>query len=165
MKKSLIIAIIAIIILVPFLWYLAYPLFIDKTVNEELLINPNNQDEQIQNDEVQEEIVQSLLKYQGEFMGADSFHKVKGSAKILKIDNKNYLSLENFESTNGPDLKVYLSEDLNAESYVSLGDLKGNIGNQNYQIPNNTDLEKYQYVLIWCEQFSVLFGSAELKSN
>ena len=92
MKKSLIIAIIAIIILVPFLWYLASPLFIDKTVNEELLINPNNQDEQIQNDEVQEEIVQSLLKYQGEF-----------SSLKEKIDSPKYKNeRKNSSSSIGP---------------------------------------------------------------
>ena len=109
-------------VLVPLFWYLASPLFIDKTVNEELPAN----NQEIQNDEVELKIVKQEVKYQGNFIDADSFHKVKGSAKIVEIDNKNYLSLENFESTNGPDLKVYLSEDLNAESYVSLGDLKGN---------------------------------------
>jgi electron transfer DM13 len=73
-----------------------------------------------------------------------------------------YLRLENFKSTNGPDLHVYLATDEKASDYVILGKLKANIGNQNYEIPDGVDLAKYHEVLIWCKQFSVLFGSAEL---
>ncbi|NOJ28474.1 MAG: hypothetical protein DA330_10745, partial [Nitrososphaera sp.] len=40
--------------------------------------------------------------------------------------------------------------------------LKANIGNQNYEIPDGVDLEKYNTALVWCKQFSVLFGSADL---
>jgi len=65
-------------------------------------------------------------------------------------------------STNGPDLYVYLSTDKAASDFVNLGRLKGNMGNQNYEIPQGTDLDKYDTVLIWCKAFSVLFGSAEL---
>jgi hypothetical protein len=72
------------------------------------------------------------------------------------------LRLEEFKSTNGPDLYVYLSTDKQASDFVSLGRLKANIGNQNYDIPSGTDLSKYDTVLVWCKQFSVLFGSAEL---
>jgi hypothetical protein len=43
-----------------------------------------------------------------------------------------------------------------------LGKLKANNGNQNYNIPSQTDLTKYYTVIIWCRPFSVLFGSAEL---
>jgi len=163
MKKGSIILIIGIIILIPLMWYLASPLFIDKTVNEELPPSINNQNQQNpDNGNIQIIVTEQDIKYQGNFKDADSFHKVKGLAKVVNVDGIDYLSLENFESTNGPDLKVYLSEDLNANSFVSLGELKGNIGNQNYQIPDNTDIEKYKHALIWCEQFSVLFGSAEL---
>jgi len=48
---------------------------------------------------------------------------------------------------------------------VNLGRLKGNIGNQNYEIPTGTDLSKYNTVLIWCKAFSTLFGSAKLSSQ
>ncbi len=47
---------------------------------------------------------------------------------------------------------------------MSLGKLKANSGNQNYEIPDGADLSKYNTVLIWCQQFSVLFGSAKLAS-
>ena len=49
--------------------------------------------------------------------------------------------------------------------FVNLGDLKGNIGNQNYDIPEGTDLSKYDTVIIWCKAFSVFFGGAELTSG
>ena len=101
----------------------------------------------------------------GKFVGTgDGIHEVQGDARILEIgDNTNYLRLENFKSTNGPDLYVYLSTDEKASDFVSLGSLKGNIGNQNYKIPEGVDLSKYNKVLIWCKSFSVLFGSAELE--
>ena len=77
-------------------------------------------------------------------------------------DGSNVLRLENFRATNGPDLFVYLATDKGASEFVNLGVLKANIGNQNYDIPEGTDLEKYNNVLIWCRAFSLYFGSAEL---
>jgi hypothetical protein len=75
------------------------------------------------------------------------------------------LRLEDLVVTNGPDLYVYLSTDKSASDFMNLGRLKANIGNQNYLIPVGTDLSKYDTVLIWCRAFSVLFGSADLKSQ
>ena len=72
------------------------------------------------------------------------------------------MRLEGFSSTNGPDVYVYLSADRQARDYMSLGRLKGNIGDQNYDIPADADLSRYNYVLIWCQAFRVLFGSAGL---
>jgi hypothetical protein len=72
------------------------------------------------------------------------------------------LRLEDFKSTNGPDVHLYLSNNKQANDFIDLGRLKANIGNQNYQIPLDTDFNKYKYVLIWCQPFSVLFGSAQL---
>jgi hypothetical protein len=103
--------------------------------------------------------------YVGEFVGAnDGIHNAEGQLKVLKLnDSTNFLRLENFKATNGPDLYVYLSTDKSASDFVNLGRLKGNVGNQNYEIPEGTDLSKYPTVLIWCQAFSVLFGSAELE--
>lgn len=101
---------------------------------------------------------------EGTFIGVgDGIHNVDGIAKILTlVDGSKVLRLENFKSTNGPDLHVYLSTDKMASNFMDLGRLKGNIGNQNYQIPDDTDLSKYNNVLIWCKAFSVLFGNAQL---
>jgi len=100
----------------------------------------------------------------GSFVGMnDGIHNAEGMAKLVKLaDGKQLLRLEDFKATNGPDLYVYLATDGTAQDYVSLGELKANIGNQNYEIPEGTDLAKYNTALIWCKQFSVLFGSAEI---
>src|SRR5687767_10284433 len=100
----------------------------------------------------------------GNFIDAgDGFHKAKGIAKVIDLtDGRTFLRLENLETTNGPDLYVYLSTANDASDIVNLGRLKGNIGNQNYEIPIGTDLSKYDTVLIWCKAFSTLFGSAQL---
>ena len=102
----------------------------------------------------------------GNFVDAgDGFHKVEGVAKVVNLaDGKTFLRLENLKATNGPDLYVYLSTGKDVSDIVNLGRLKGNIGNQNYEIPAGTNLAKYDTVLIWCKAFSTLFGSAKLSS-
>jgi hypothetical protein len=103
--------------------------------------------------------------YAGTFVGVnDGIHNAEGQAKVIQLSGaSNFLRLEDFRSTNGPDLYVYLSTDKSASDFVNLGRLKGNVGDQNYEIPDATDLLKYDTVLIWCQAFSVLFGSAELE--
>ncbi len=103
----------------------------------------------------------------GKFIGVnDGIHNAEGLAKVIRLDDASmFLRLENFKATNGPDLYVYLSTDNSASDFVNLGRLKGNIGNQNYDIPEGTDFSKYHTVLIWCQAFSVLFGSAKLESQ
>jgi hypothetical protein len=100
----------------------------------------------------------------GNFVGAgDGFHNTEGVAKIIQLaDGTDILRSENFKATNGPDLYVYLSTDKTNADIVNLGRLKGNIGNQNYLIPADTDITKYNTALIWCRAFSVIFGSAQL---
>jgi hypothetical protein len=103
----------------------------------------------------------------GNFVDAgDGFHKAPGVATVINLaDGRTFLRLENLKTTNGPDLYVYLSTGKDVSDIVSLGKLKGNIGNQNYEIPAGTDLVKYKTVLIWCKAFSTLFGSAKLSSQ
>jgi hypothetical protein len=102
----------------------------------------------------------------GNFIDAgDGFHKAEGVAKVIDLtDGRTFLRLENLKTTNGPDLYVYLSTGKDASEIVDLGRLKGNIGNQNYEIPARTDLSKFNTVLIWCKAFSTLFGSAQLST-
>jgi hypothetical protein len=102
----------------------------------------------------------------GNFVDAgDGFHKAEGIAKVINlVDGRTFLRLENLKTTNGPDLYVYLSVGKDASDIVNLGRLKGNIGNQNYEIPAGTDLSKYNTALIWCKAFSTLFGSAKISS-
>jgi Electron transfer DM13 len=100
----------------------------------------------------------------GEFVGAgDGTHNAEGVAKEISTeDGRKFIRFENFKVTNGPDLYVYLATDQSASDFVDIGKLKANNGNQNYEIPDGTDLAKYKTVVIWCKAFSVLFGSAEL---
>jgi hypothetical protein len=102
----------------------------------------------------------------GSFIGAgDGFHNAEGLAKVIPLGDKStVIRLENFKSTNGPNVHLYLSTDKAASNFIDLGRLKANNGNQNYNIPDRTDLSKYDMVLIWCKDFSVLFGSAQLKT-
>ncbi len=103
----------------------------------------------------------------GNFIGVgDGIHNAEGLTKILTLSTgPPILRLEDFKSTNGPDVHLYLSNNKQANDFIDLGRLKANIGNQNYQIPLDTDFNKYKYVLIWCQPFSVLFGSAQLNSS
>jgi hypothetical protein len=90
-------------------------------------------------------------------------HPTSGNVFWLRTGGKDSLYLANFKTDAGPDLKVYLATDIRASSFVNLGDLKAFAGNQYYAIPAGKEPSDYKYVLIWCQRFSVLFGSAELK--
>ena len=97
-------------------------------------------------------------------------YTVTGGAAVFELpDGSRTLRLEPFESTNGPDLYVYLTAADHADSddeldadFVDLGDLRGNIGNQNYDIPSEVDLAVYDTVVIWCRRFTTSFGAADL---
>lgn len=89
-------------------------------------------------------------------------HPASGTVRVVTDGNDRYLRYENYKTINGPDLRVYLATDIQATNFVDLGVLKATEGNVNYPIPADTDLTKYRYALIWCEDFAVLFNSAEL---
>lgn len=95
----------------------------------------------------------------GDFV--DGAHPTSGKASVNA--DKTVLTFTNFKTDNGPKLLVYLSTDVNATEFVNLGDLKGISGDFTYSIPANTDLTKYKIVNIWCVDFLVSFGTAELK--
>lgn len=98
-------------------------------------------------------------------------YTVTGEATVYELeDGRLTLRLEPFESTNGPDLFVYLTaadhadpDEALGEDFVDLGQLRGNIGNQNYEIPAGVDLDTYDTVAIWCRRFTVGFGTADLE--
>jgi hypothetical protein len=104
----------------------------------------------------------ATLISQGTFTGAGSY-TVSGSAKLYEFQGKRYIYLENFSSSGGPDLRVYLATNNSATQFVSLGNLKATSGNQAYVINNPPDFSQYKNVLIWCQQFTALFGSSTLK--
>jgi hypothetical protein len=99
---------------------------------------------------------------QGIFSGNRNY-QVSGNVKLVEQGGTKVLRFENFSSSNGPDLKVYLAADPNASRFINMGELKSVSGNQNYVLPGMPELSQYPYALIWCEEFGVLFGSANLK--
>ena len=182
MNKSLL-AIIAVIVVGAASVFAISPYFTESTVDEAIptgaIIQPKMEDKDamMEKDDtaMMEEVMmekddsmmeKTMMSYAGTFIGVgDGIHDAQGDAYTIPLeDGSTVLRLENFKSTNGPDLFVYLSTDENASEFINLGELKANKGNQNYEIPDDTDLSKYNKVLIWCKSFSVLFGSAELSS-
>lgn len=98
-------------------------------------------------------------------------HATKGTATIYRLaDGKRVLRLTGFETSNGPDVQVYLvkamdvmdNDTVKQAGFVNLGALKGNVGDQNYDVPRDVDLGQYRAVTIWCRRFGVNFGTAPL---
>jgi hypothetical protein len=138
-------------------FYLASPLWIDREVNEVLPA---------------ELMLQMVAK--GDFRDADQIHKGSGTATLVETNGGvSILRFSDFKVTNGPDLKVWMvkaeniesSADVTGSEWLTLGPLKGNIGDQNYVLPEGTDVAAFKSVVIWCEQFGVLFASAMLKAE
>ncbi|HXV78356.1 MAG TPA: DM13 domain-containing protein [Candidatus Binatia bacterium] len=109
---------------------------------------------------------------QGDFRGLA--HETKGLAAVYQLpDGKRLLRLSNFETSNGPDVHVYLvaaevakdNATVKQAGFIDLGSLKGNKGDQNYEVPADADLNKYKSVSIWCARFGVNFGAATLGSQ
>jgi hypothetical protein len=100
--------------------------------------------------------------YKGDFINGP-YGTVEGAVKILS-DSTNYqLLLNNFNTSNGPDLHVYLSREVQPIHFIDLGKLKSVNGNQVYEIPGKPDFTLYKYALIHCQLYNHLFGSSELK--
>ena len=101
-------------------------------------------------------------------------HETKGTATVFQLaDGKKALRLTDFATSNGPDVHVYLVAAADAKDndavtkagFIDVGSLKGNIGDQNYDLPADIDLAKYRAVTIWCKRFSVNFGTAPLMND
>lgn len=102
---------------------------------------------------------------EGAWVGADDFHFARGVARLIEAEpGKFIVRVEDFSVRNGPDLFVYLSPDPDgyADGALNLGELKATDGAFNYEVPEGTDLDQFASVIIWCRQFSVLFGTAAL---
>ncbi len=104
----------------------------------------------------------AMLKYSGDFISGP-YGTVTGSAKIFLKQGSYTVALENFSSSNGPDLKVYISREEMPVNFIRLDALRSVNGNQLYAVPGNPDFAVYKYVLIHCEQYNHLFGSALLQ--
>ncbi|MGY1771060.1 DM13 domain-containing protein [Blastococcus sp. SYSU D00813] len=97
-------------------------------------------------------------------------HETVGTARVVQLpDGQVIVRLEGFETSNGPALYVYLSQNpadgteaAFDDQFVDLGALKGNVGDQNYVVPAGVDATSYTSVVIWCDRFDAAFGAADL---
>lgn len=164
-KKKIFVAGGVVLIIAVFLelFYFRFHIYFQETVVNEALpaLSPKTGAGPI-------EVVEPQILAKGSFVEVDTVHKGSGTARIILQDGKRYLRFENFQVTNGPDLYVYLSEsktpgsDLKSlDKYISLGLLKGNVGDQNYEIPE--PFRGYDTAVIWCQKFGVLFSYAVME--
>jgi hypothetical protein len=144
-------------------WYLFRPelVFVNKTVNEALPGSVTMAGTAA--------APQTSVLATGDFHGVA--HDTSGVATIHQLsDGTRLVRFTMFETSNGPDVRVYLvgvndaldNDTVRRAGFVDLGALKGNKGDQNYEIPTNTDLSQYQSVTIWCRRFGVNFATAPL---
>jgi hypothetical protein len=148
-------------------WFQPQKLFLNKTVNESapgvILTAPAGETNRNATPDLQ--VLRS-----GSFRSLE--HATTGTAVVLRRAAGGLtLRLEHLSTSNGPDLRVYLSHvpassDLHAyrTGFIDLGALKGNRGNQNYAIPAGTDLSAFKSAVIWCRRFAVGFAVAPLQS-
>ena len=180
--------ILAVLIGLPVGWYLLSPLWVNVEVDESFPAAPALVSTEVlmpeaeptaamatamaEPDKMMEDempTVEMTVLSQGSFY--DIAHLGKGQALVYQLaDGSRILRLQDFEVDNGPDLHVYLvpidpvpaSAGSEIAGSVDLGKLKGNIGDQNYEIPADLDLSQYQSVVIWCQPFRVPFIAAAL---
>ena len=158
MSRKLIVIVIALVV-AGGAWYAFRPerLFVNQTVSEQFP-------------------VASAATAKTVTLASGNFHTVahdtRGTATIYELPTgQRTLRLTNFETSNGPDVRVYLvaaadatdSDTVKQAGFVEVAALKGNVGDQNYDLPAGVDLDKYRAVTIWCRRFGVNFATAPLR--
>ncbi|WP_240134578.1 DM13 domain-containing protein [Streptomyces sp. MUM 178J] len=160
-------------------WFQPWKLWVDETVRDEIPTaapaggaNEAAEDAEPSDGAAPTAPAGPVTLAEGELISHE--HTTTGSVKILRLpDGSRTLRLENLDTSNGPDLRVLLSDAPVKEgkagwhvfddgAYVSLGKLKGNKGDQNYALPADVDLDKFTSVSIWCDRFDVSFGAAPI---
>ncbi len=178
--RNLILVGLGLAVALPVGWYLLSPLFIDRVVEEELPFVPAEataamEEAMAEPEKVMEEpmppgeMADMRILAQGEFY--DLAHEGEGRAIVYELaDGSRVLRFEDFAVLNGPDLQVWLvpvdpvpdTVGVEIPGYFDLGPLKGNIGDQNYDLPAELDLSDFKSVVIWCQPFRVPFNAAPL---
>jgi hypothetical protein len=168
--RTALLAVLALAVAVAgFLWFRPDRLFTDREVNE-AAPGAGTQPQGEADPGASAEGAAPATVAEGEFISLE--HETRGEALVVATaDGRRFLRFQGFETSDGPDLLVYLSAKVPAGSddwygydqdFVDLGQLKGNVGNQNYEIPQGVDLEKYTTAVVWCRRFEVGFAAAEL---
>lgn len=148
---------LAAIVLAVLGWYLISPLFIDRRAVDEPALAGVAQG--------------STVVARGTFGEVDTIHKGEGQAVLARLPDGRYsLRFEGFRVTNGPDLYVYLSGHTAPRSSAQLHQiadlevavLKGNVGDQAYELPAVFDPARFKSVVVYCKRFTTVFSTAEL---
>jgi hypothetical protein len=176
-------------------YWLVSPLFIDEVVDEQFPLTTNavipadmtrEKAQEVMEEaagvktEVSESMTQEMqaadvveLK-SGMFTDADAFHEGMGTATLYRLeDGSHVLRFEDFRVTNGPDLRVLVSPhpnpagrgDISDAGYTELDGLKGNVGSQNYFLPDDLSPDDVNSVIIYCKPFRVVFSTAPLSEK
>ena len=177
MKKTWIFAIILLVIGIPFAYYTISPIFrvLEKDEASPLVVKDamDSMDAKTRTEfEKQVEAMKDKVMImndamppakiiaQGEFK--PRAHDVKGNALLIEKDGRKIVRFEDFDTINGPDLRIYLSSDLSNDDFIELSKIKATKGSVNYEVPEGVDTSKYSKVLVWCKAFGVLFSYAVL---
>jgi hypothetical protein len=163
-------AILVVAAAVVVVWFQPQKLFIDKKVHEASPLVRRAPGNAPGAPGLAAPPVDPVVVGSGAFVSGE--HSTTGKALLIQApDGTRMLRLEDLKTSNGPDLRVYLSSAApNAswgafdDDFVELGKLKGNIGSQNYDVPSGVDLARYGTAVIWCKRFSVPFGAASVRS-
>lgn len=149
---------LAFLVIAPVAWYLFSPLVVDRKA---------------QDDPVGAEVTATgAVVARGSFGVVDAIHKGEGDAVLSRLPDGRYrLSFEEFRVTNGPDLYVYLSghsaprnaTQLHEIGGLEVATLKGNVGEQSYDLPADLDPGRFASVVVYCKRFTTVFSTAELR--
>jgi hypothetical protein len=146
-----VVAAVAVLLAGAFYWFAPWKLLVNSTVDEALPV-----------------ATASAPAAAGTFRSYE--HPTTGTAELVTLtDGSRLVRLNDLRTSDGPDVRIYLSEkpaDAGLHAFgdgsVELGRLKANHGNQNYAVPTGLDLAKYRSVVVWCKRFSVAFGAAPI---
>jgi hypothetical protein len=164
-------AVVAVVGALGLYWFQPWKLFTDQQVDEALTAAPAAQVSAGGGAPATAPSGPVLLR-QGAFLTHE--HRTSGTARVIRhADGRHVLELVDLDTSNGPDLRVWLSDQpvragvagwrvFDDGDWVEVGRLKGNKGDQVYAIPAGTDLDRLSSVAIWCKRFSVSFGAARL---
>jgi len=155
---------------------IALPMFMDDEVNERVVVgipesqarsSASSRDEGPDSD--RRSAGENVERAKGTFEGLE--HSAEGRAAVVELpDGSRRLTLTDFETDSGPDLFVYLVKgdvqgDGDVDEFRDLGRLKGNVGNQQYEVPRDVDIGTYSTVVVWCRIFTVAFAKAPLRRS
>jgi Electron transfer DM13 len=152
-------------------WFQPWKLFTSKTVNETL---PTVATAQPTVSSEAPSVSQNMLLASGTIISHE--HESSGTVRLVRLaDGQVQLTLENLATSDGPDLRIWLTDQPVIEGrdgwhvfddgrYVELGPLKANRGNQVYDVPPGTDVNGLTSMTIWCKRFAVSFGAATLNT-